>query len=220
MNHLDHLAPLAGELPPIVLLIDSDRAALEAYASCFERAGLWVATTTAAEEAVSSAEDLRPDVIIADADGDTAQGSLDAIEILKHHRSLSAVPIVLLQPAGAGACASADVTLRKPVPAEFLLQRTRELVAHSRELRGHSNELLGRSHLLTDKSKRLVGASDAAARMAEGMSRTPCPECASLLEWVERGTIGGITYDYFRWCLKGCGLYCYNRDAGKWVKLA
>lgn len=47
-----------------------------------------------------------------------------------------------------------------------------------------------------------------------------CPDCGSRLEWIERGRIGGTTYDYYRWCLKGCGLYCFDRDAQRWVKLA
>jgi hypothetical protein len=29
-----------------------------------------------------------------------------------------------------------------------------------------------------------------------------------------------VTYDYFRWCPKGCGPFCFNRDAQHWLKLA
>lgn len=47
-----------------------------------------------------------------------------------------------------------------------------------------------------------------------------CPRCSGRLDWVEQGTIGGTRYDYYRWCLKGCGLYCYDATAGQWVKLA
>src|SRR5262249_23648452 len=125
---------------------------------------------------------------------------------------------VLLRASGAAPPSAADLTLIKPVPADFLLQRTREVLARSRDLRARSNHIIGRGHALTEQSQRLVGAAPASAESHEGGPRA-CPECGSTLDWVERGAIGGVTYDYFRWCFKGCGLFCFNCDAGKWVKL-
>jgi hypothetical protein len=46
------------------------------------------------------------------------------------------------------------------------------------------------------------------------------PQCRSALDWIERGTIGGIEYDYCHWCPKACGLFCYDRTAGEFLKLA
>ena len=86
---------------------------------------------------------------------------------------------------------------RTPVQYNFDLQRTAELLARSCRLRETTSALS-----LTVARKR------------------SCPECGGQLEWIERGRIGGTTYDYYRWCLKGCGLYCVHRDVRRWVKLA
>ena len=47
-----------------------------------------------------------------------------------------------------------------------------------------------------------------------------CPGCSRPLTWIERGRIGGISYEYFHWCPGGCGLYCFDCEARRYVKLA
>ena len=213
----------ATAIPPIVLLVNSDREMLEKYSRCLEADGLWVAATTAYDELVSSAEELYPDVIIADTDGGNGKrddiDGVRRVDALKQHRQLAATPLVVLVSPAATSTPNADVTLRKPVPPDLLLQRTREVLSSARELRGRSNEIVRKNHTLLGRSDPL---DERVATIASDLEigGHPCPTCATPLDWVERGTIGGITYDYFRWCSRGCGLFCYNRDSSQWIKLA
>jgi len=207
-------------IPPIVLLVDSDREMLDQYSRRLEADGLWVAATTSYDELVSSAEELHPDVIIADTDsGGADTDGVRTVEVLKQHRELAATPVVVLVSPAAAGTPNADVTLRKPVPPDLLLRRTREVLAYARELRGRSNAIVQKSHTLLERSDRLMERAAAIANDREAGSRA-CPTCSTSLDWVERGTIGGVTYDYFRWCSRGCGLFCYNRDSSQWIKLA
>jgi len=73
------------------------------------------------------------------------------------------------------------------------------------------------AHAPIERSTRVL---EGPASPADDTGRRLCPACGCSLEWVERGTIGGISFDYFRWCLEGCGLYCFDRSRSKWVKLA
>lgn len=207
------------DIPPIVLLVDTHPESLEAYSQSFEQAGLWVAATRAPDEVVASATELHPDLIITDADGESAAASLDAIDTLKSLPDLRDVPVIALVSQSAAAPSGADVTLRKPVPTEFLLRRAREVLARARELRAQSNGVISRSRAVTQRSQRILNAAMATTEELDAVRR-PCPGCSHPLEWVERGSIGGISYDYYRWCAKGCGLYCYNRSTLMWIKLS
>ena len=82
-----------------------------------------------------------------------------------------------------------------------------------------SNAALERAYSLLDEN---LAARQRGREFVEklGKRTRACPKCGSALEWLERGTISGVEYDYYRWCLKGCGLYCYDRRAGDWIKLA
>jgi len=209
---------MTPEIPPIILLVDSDREMLEKYSRRLEADGLWVAATTAYDELVASAEELHPDVIIADAEGCDGEGAR-TVQALRQHRELAATPLVVLVSPPATGASNVDVTLRKPVPPDLLLRRTREILEHARELRGRSNEIVQKSHTLLERSDHLVGRAAAIATGLESGVRS-CPKCSTSLDWAERGTIAGVTYDYFRWCPRGCGLFCYNRDSNQWIKLA
>jgi hypothetical protein len=69
--------------------------------------------------------------------------------------------------------------------------------------------------------RELIDRSSAVIQQAEKVAaRRPCPGCGTPLEWVEQGSIAGVAYDYYRWCLKSCGLYCFDRSRAAWVKLA
>jgi len=95
--------------------------------------------------------------------------------------------------------------------AQLLLDRAdalRERVAGTAQ---RTAELLARSRKLRETT---------AALSVTVAGKRACPGCGGQLEWIERGRIGGTTYDYYRWCLKGCGLYCFDRDGRRWVKLA
>lgn len=113
----------------------------------------------------------------------------------------------------------ADVLLIKPVMPEVLLLRVRELIARSRELRHRSGAACQKGHQLSERSTQLRERALATADCVDVKGRR-CPGCQRMLEWIERGTIDGIEYDYYRWCGQGCGLYCFNRRARCWLKLA
>jgi DNA-binding response OmpR family regulator len=196
------------DVPPIVLIVDGHLDAIEAYSHCLEEGGLWVAKATMAGEAVAAAEELRPDIIVADLEDD-GQPDEDLVGAIRHHRSLERVPIIVLasnEAQGEGA----DTVLTKPVPPQVLLDRTRELLERSHQIRAHSQRVVSRGAELLERSTQLI---------ARGQRR-PCPQCGTKLEWVEHGAIGGVAYDYYRWCTRGCGLYCFDREHLKWVKLA
>jgi CheY-like chemotaxis protein len=117
-------------VPAIVLLIDRDRDAIERLTRSFEDAGLGVAATRDPGEAVAAAEELKPDVIVADTDGSDVADTHDMIAAIKLNPTLERVPILVITSAS-GSAAPADAVLLKPVPASLLLHRTRELLAQS-----------------------------------------------------------------------------------------
>ena len=203
------------EVPPIVLLVDRRREELETYSRCLEDAGLWVAATSHADEAVATAEELRLDIIVAEA-GDV-HDTLAVVAALKDHPALGGVPVIVITSAPETQ-AQADSVLIRPVPPSLLLERTNQLLSRSRKARQVSQDAIERGH------HALQRASVVLRKVAEVKDQIPrqrtCPDCDSRLEWVEQGLIGGATYDYYRWCLKGCGLYCFDRDRAAWVKLA
>ena len=46
--------------------------------------------------------------------------------------------------------------------------------------------------------------------LAEQLDGRLCPACGETLRWTERRQLFGVTFDYFRPCVNGCGLFCYN----------
>lgn len=70
-----------------------------------------------------------------------------------------------------------------------------------------------------EKSARLIAkARDIDERV--NLTARGCPSCAQPLQFVETGRIAGSEYDYYHWCDRGCGLYCFDRGGRRWVKLA
>jgi len=203
-------------VPPIVLLVERDQDSVEYYSRCFENAGVWVAVISQTDEALAAAEDLRPDLIVADADGQESTGE-DVVEALKRHPVLGRVPVIAMT-SMPQTMSHADSVLIKPVPPSLLLHRTKELIARARQMQQQTRDLVAHGRQTIEHSSRLLERS--AEMVARRPDRSMCPGCGSPLEWVEEGAIGGATYDYYRWCLKGCGLYCFERGRAAWVKLA
>jgi uncharacterized protein with PIN domain len=112
----------------------------------------------------------------------------------------------------------ADSLLLKPVPPAVLLLRTNELLARAREVRARANAVVRKGKRLIERSTTLLERSRA-VEITPATERA-CPDCGTPLEWIEEGTIGVRVYDYYRWCLKGCGLYCFDRSRAAWIKLA
>jgi len=212
------------EIPPIVLMVDDDRDTLELYSAYFESSGLWVATSSAPGEALEAVQELRPDAIVTDVGFQGKPLGIELIHALKSTENTKGIPVIVLSGSPAAQLpeptrAEADLCLLKPVLPDNLLRDVRRLIAGSHQLRERSDRARAKTAELVSRSERLINRG---AQIVERMSapvRT-CPECATPLEWIEQGKIGGVTYDYYRWCRSGCGLYCYDRDAAHWVKLA
>jgi CheY-like chemotaxis protein len=213
------------DIPPIVLLVDDDRDTLAAYSAYFEASGMWVATTTQPGEALDAVQELKPDLIVTEVAFQGQPLGADLIHALKGNPATQDIPLIALSggppsdPVSDATRAEATVCLTKPVLPDTLLVTARRLLAHSHDLRERSDRALAKGAALIERSSRLTAkAAEISERMASG-SRL-CPECGQALDWIEQGRIGGVAYDYYRWCLKGCGLFCYDRDARRWVKLA
>ena len=198
----------AETLPPIVLLVDDDRDLRDMYATYFEASGVWVAGAGDPDEALAAVDELKPDLVVTDIGFAGRASGIEFVHTLKTARGTAHVPVIVLTGRPAGQLpddtrAVADLVLEKPVLPDLLLGRARGLIAASHALRRRS---------------------DIAVEKKEGADRRdvtmrPCPQCDAPLDWIERATIGSIEYDYYRSCLRGCGLYCFDRTAHTWVRL-
>jgi DNA-binding response OmpR family regulator len=222
--HAAPVTPPRPDIPPIVLLVDDDRDALATYSAFFEASGVWAATSTAPDEALDAVEELKPDLVVTALGFDGEAPGADLVHSLRSRAETRHIPVILLSPRNLAEIpdptrVEADLCLVKPVAPHTLLATTRRLIDHSREARrrlerarSRAADLSGRATAAVTKARHLAAAVESRRRL--------CPQCANALDWIERGRIGGSEYDYYRWCLKGCGLYCYDRHASKWVKLA
>jgi len=221
----EHFAA-SESVPPIVLFV-GDRDTLDVYLPRFEEAGFWMAGATTPPEAVGAIADLKPDLVVAETDAVAPDAGPDLVGALRHDEAAKEVPIILLTEARCteateGMAAQVDLILVKPVPPDALLTRVAELLAWSKTLRARSKKTSARVTCLIDRSNQLLDRGERIKAQTESTNR-PCPSCGVLLEWLERGTLGGVEYDYYRWCRNGCGLFCYDlthAGAVRWIKLA
>ena len=214
----------SAALPPIVLMVADDPDTREMYSVVFELSGMWVATASTPADAVGSVAELKPDAVVTDVEFDGAPGGLELIDAIKQNPSTVHVPVVLLGgrlpgPKAESGRAQADLFLLKPVLPDELVACVSKLVERSRELRLRSQRVTNRAADLMQRSNAtLAQAHEVQAHVAHLLRRCPC--CAQPLNWVETGRIDGAEYDYYHRCGRGCGLYCYDRAARRWVKLA
>jgi CheY-like chemotaxis protein/endogenous inhibitor of DNA gyrase (YacG/DUF329 family) len=217
---LDHPAPRDVDVPSIVVLVEDDADTLDMYAEYFELSGLWVAKSRTPSDGLAKVLELRPDLVVTDL-GFAGEDGAPLVEAIKGRPETQDVPVIVLtgqssEHVPASVLASADLCLVKPVLPDALLMDVQRLIALSHTLRDRCRrasspvekaQVEGRAHVPPVRP-RLPDVRD-----------RPCPQCGRPLEWIERGRIGGAEYDYYRWCSQGCGLQCYDRTAGKWVKL-
>jgi DNA-binding response OmpR family regulator len=200
-------------LPSVVLLVDRDATRLVSYSTTFETEGLWVATCIDPLEAIDAVRDVCPDLLVTNSFDDS---EFDLVGTLKGDPQTQRLPVILLtdRTVQSGASARlADLCLQEPVSGERLVASSRLLIARSHELRKRSERTLTRAHTLVLKS------GDVVKRRRVHTIRA-CPRCGQSLEFIERGRLLGVDYEYYRWCVRGCGLYCYERRAESWIKLA
>src|SRR5262245_27868947 len=125
----------ADPLPSIVLLVDRDQAALASYCARLAVAGLWPAACADPLEAIDTARELRPDLLVTSTFDDL---EFDLVEAFKADPRMESLPVILLadrSPQSAGISSRADVFLQKPVSAEQLLASSRSLIARTAGLR-------------------------------------------------------------------------------------
>jgi CheY-like chemotaxis protein len=210
-------------LPPIVLLLDDERDILDMYSAHFEAEGVWVATAASAREGMLAVQELRPDLIVTDISfGDEPSGATFA-QAMKERPETWGIPLIVLTGLATEDMPStvredADLFLRKPVPPESLLLNVRRLLESSKALRARSERARARIAPLLEKS------ADLLARPKTPVTAMPsqtarCPQCCESLTWIERGRIDAREFDYYHWCARGCGLYCYDIAGRTWIRL-
>jgi DNA-binding response OmpR family regulator len=229
---MDTSAATGPGVPPIVLFVEDDPDTLDMYATYFELSGVWVAKSTSPGDALGSILELLPDLVVTDMGFAGLQSGVELVTSLKTSEQTRDIPVIILsggqtEQIPAPAREAADLCLIKPVLPDALLADVHRLIAGSTALRERSararsasDELAGRSAALLERSNRLSEAETAATGSpARALNARPCPDCSEPLEWIERGAVAGAEYDYYRWCRRGCGLYCFDRAAETWVKL-
>jgi DNA-binding response OmpR family regulator len=216
-------SPENAGFPPIVLLVEDDRDTLEMYSTFFEMSGVWVAQSTAPLEALGSITELRPDLVITDV-GFREVRPAPSRPTLKSRPETRDIPVIVLSGRSTedippATREEAELCLVKPVLPDVLLGHARELIERSHALRDRSDAVRTKSVELRDRSTVLLAR---AKPQTSGSAPEPrvCPQCSAPLFWVERQRLEGIEYDYYRECPRGCGLYCFDRAAGRWVTLA
>lgn len=213
------------DVPPIVVLVEDDPDTLDMYAEYFELSGLWVAKSRTPSDGLDRVLELRPDLVVTDLGFAGSTDGAPLVAAIKGRPETRNVPVIVLtgqssEHVPAAVLASADLCLVKPVLPDALLMDVQRLIALSHTLRDRCQRASN-----GQKKAEVDGpGSPSAVRphmpgdATEGRNR-PCPDCGRPLDWIERGRIGGAEYDYYRWCSQGCGLQCYDRTAGRWVKL-
>jgi CheY-like chemotaxis protein len=209
-------------VPPIVLLLDDERDILEMYTAHFEAEGVWVATAASAREGMIAVEELRPDLVVTDIGFGSEVSGATFAQALKERPETAAIPLIVLtglatQDMPSSVKEDADLFLRKPVTPQALLLNVQRLLESSHALRARSERLRARVAPLKERSADLLGRAKTVTPVPRRDAR--CPQCCEPLSWVERGRIEAREFDYYHWCARGCGLYCFDIAARTWIRL-
>jgi DNA-binding response OmpR family regulator len=196
------------------------------YDTLLESAGFWVGGASGALEALEFAQDLLPDAVITDLGLPGPMDGADLIREMRADTALRHVPIIAVTgreprqvPSLAGLHMSA--LLLKPVAPVTLISRLKAAIAHSAALRARSVEATTKVVELRERSAALIAKSQVLRPApATDKRHRKCPGCGEGLQWLETGKLERVTYDYYRWCDNGCGLYCFNRISGEFEHLA
>lgn len=211
-------------LPPIVLLLDDERDILEMYSAYFQAEGVWVATAASAHEGIAAVEELRPDLVITDIGFGAQPSGATFVEALRGRADTTGIPLIVLTGLATAELpphvrSDADLFLRKPVEPRTLLLNVRRLLESSDALRARAGRARARMAQLMAKSADLAGRAKALTpRPAPRQAR--CPQCLEPLHWRDTGVMEGRQFDYYDWCERGCGLYCFDAQTGASLRLA
>lgn len=215
----------SSALPPIVLLVEDDPEVLEMFSAHFQADGVWMATAVTPNEGLGAVDELRPDLVITDIGFGGQPEGVEFIRALKERERTRHIPIVVLTGLPAGDLPQsmrrdADLFLRKPIAPDALLAHVRRLLESSELLRARGDRARAAVKGLIQRSSELKDRAREINTKVEELAASRCPGCSRPLVWIERGVLGGHEYDYFHWCLSGCGLYCFERKSNVWTKLA
>ena len=211
------------EIPPVVLVVDDHQDTREMYDRLLSREGYWVAQAQTALEGLEYAQELKPDAIVTDLGLPGGMNGVDLIREIRADQWLRETPVVAVtgrEPREVPSLTGVQVSalLLKPVAPETLLTRVKTLLTDAASLRLRAEAARAKVPALIAKSTDLLKHSEPHIKNAH--KQRACPRCGVRLAWVETGRLGGIVYDYYRWCQSGCGLYCYNRSVGAFERLA
>jgi CheY-like chemotaxis protein len=222
--HLTDDASLT-RIPPIIMVVDDEGVSRDTYAQLFSAEGWWVAVTQNSDEAFEYALDLRPDAIVADLS--VRGGRSRGLELLRHMRAepvTAATPVVVItdEPISGEAAAQLGIQtlLLKPASPAVLMDQVRDVLKRSRVLRDRSTTIRESIAGAVRRGQRAVARSEALRHRDSSAAQRKCPACGESLDWIETGTLDGITYDYYRACRRGCGHYCFDRRRQELVRLA
>jgi hypothetical protein len=199
-------------IPPIVVIADDRDARRETCARELEDNGIWTISALTPEQTVTAIAELKPDVVATIAHFVIgSDGSAALANALRHltrtHRARS-----ILFDAPIGSHLDGHVAIAPETSSAMLAATVEEVLREQAGNRGPTTLQAQRTSRRDRVFPRAVTAPAAAARR--------CPACSRPLVYIETGRIGGVLYEYFHWCEGGCGLYCFDRDAGRFVKLA
>ena len=215
MTHYPSIAAVPPPPPPIILLVEDDLDTREMYHLALEGEGFWVVDAPNAVSALESAGDVQPDLIVTDLGLPGGRDGISFVKGLRHNVRTADIPVIAVtgrDPASLGEASSLfSEVLLKPVLPNVLIGRVRLTLAQARELKARSARARERVEGLRERSDRALANSRRIFSLrAEQIYSRACPRCGEMLAWAERRQLFGVTFDYYRPCATGCGLFCYN----------
>jgi two-component system chemotaxis response regulator CheY len=220
---LVHSETVGTGTPPIVLIVDDDDDTLQLFDALYSDRGYWVARAESGLQALEYAQDLQPNAIVTDIGLPGDMDGTDLIRELRADDKLCHVPVLVVtgrMPRDLPSFAGLPVSglLLKPVAPETLVTTVETM------LRASGSPAVGAETPATvlDQPIRTVRdctpasgdtppATSATGEAQVDKKRRRCPQCGTRLPWVETRRWKGVTYDYYRECTSGCGLWCFNR---------
>jgi CheY-like chemotaxis protein len=205
----------SADIPRIVLIVDDHHDTLELYDAVLSDRGYWVARATNGLEALECAQDLRPDAIVTDVGLSGDMDGTDLIRELCADEKLCNVPVLVVtgrNPRDLPSFAGLPISglLLKPVAAETLVTRV-EHILQPPAPPPSSAHTGAPAHAEGISSTVPVAARATKTRKIDKRQRV-CPGCREKLTWTETRQWRGGDYDYYRSCMNGCGMWCFNRD--------
>jgi CheY-like chemotaxis protein len=123
----------AGDIPPIVLIVDDHHDTLEVYDALLTGRGYWVARAATGMEALECAQDLQPDAIVTDVGLRGDMDGTDLIRELHADQRLRTIPVLVVtgrNPRDLPSFAGLPISglLLKPVAADTLVTRVEHIL--------------------------------------------------------------------------------------------